>query len=532
METSGVAGSAGQTAMQVPAVADGGARRVAAGGFDEYERHDAMGLAALVAAGEVTPGELLEEALARIAARNPALNAVVVPLQEHARAAAAAPLPEGPFRGVPFLVKDLLATIAGVPTGSGNRLLARLPWPHDSELVRRFRSAGLVLAGKTNTPEFGLTPFTEPELFGPTRNPWDPARSPGGSSGGSAAAVAARIVPMASGGDGGGSIRIPAACCGLFGLKPSRGLTPTGPDLGEVWRGFACEHVLTRSVRDSAAMLDATAGADPGAPYAAPHSARPYLHEVSTPPGRLRIAFTARPLFGAPGAPVHPDCREGLADAVALLSELGHEVVEAAPGIDGEACSVAFVTILAAETRAAIELAAQLAGRKPSAADFEAATYSLGLLGRAMPASQYASSSNTLASATRAVGGFFEQFDVLLTPTLARPPIMIGELQPRGAERALMRVINAAGAGWLLRALGVVGPIAAKTFEYMPFTPLFNVTGQPAMSVPLHWNAQGLPIGMQFVGRLGDEATLLRLAGQLERARPWFDRAPPSLRPA
>ena len=494
----------------------------------DYRRHDGLGLAELVRTGQVSPLELVDEAIARIEALNPLLNAVVRPMFEQARAAAAGPLPDGPFRGVPFLLKDLLATVQGEPTSCGNRLLAAVPWPHDSELVRRFRAAGLVVVGKTNTPEFGLTPYTEPEAFGPACNPWNLAHSTGGSSGGSAAAVAARMVPLASGGDGGGSIRIPAACCGVFGLKVSRGRTPSGPDAGELWRGFAGEHVLTRSVRDSAAILDATAGADLGAPYAAPPApGATFLSATRAPPRALRIAFTARPLFGARDAPVHDDCREGLARTVALLGELGHQVEEDAPDIDGEAFALAFITILAAETRSAIEWAAAVAGRRPSPSDFEAATYSLGLLGRSTPASEYVNASALLQVGSRAVARFFERYDLLLTPTLAAPPIVTGELQPSGVERATMRVVNRLGAGWLLRMLDVVRPLAAKTFAYMPYTALFNATGQPAMSVPLHWNAAGLPVGMQFAARFGDEATLLALAAQLERARPWADRLPP-----
>ncbi|GMV01545.1 MAG: amidase [Burkholderiaceae bacterium] len=495
--------------------------------FDDYEDHDALGLAALVRAGAVQPIELVEAAIARIDARNPALNAVILPLYEQARAAAAGPLPDGPLRGVPILLKDLLATVQGVPTGYGNRMLRRIPAERDSELVRRLRAAGLVLLGKTNTPEFGLTPYTEPEAFGPARNPWDPSRTPGGSSGGSAAAVAAGMVPVASGGDGGGSIRIPASCCGLFGLKVSRGRTPTGPEFGELWHGFANEHVLTRSVRDSAALLDATAGEDVGAPYAAPRAPSSFVAEVLQEPGPLRIAFTARPLFGAACADVHRDCRDGLANAVALLAELGHALSEEAPRVDGEACAQAFLTILAAETRATIEQAARLAGRRPTPADFEAATWALGLLGRATPASGYAGAALYLQNVARGVGAFFQRYDVLLTPTLSQPPIAVGALQPGASERAAMRIVNALGAGWLLRHTGVVRALALKTFAWMPYTALFNVTGQPAMSVPLHWNAAGLPIGMHFVGRFGDEATLLRLAGQLERARPWARRRPP-----
>ena len=488
----------------------------------EYIRHDGLGLAALVRSSEVSAAELLETAITRIEALNPALNAVVRTRFERAHAEANQVYLSAPFAGVPFLVKDLLSTLAGEPTASGTRLLAQAPMPRDSELVRRFRAAGVVIVGRTNTPEFGLTPYTEPLLYGQTRNPWSSDHSPGGSSGGSAAAIAAGMVPLASGGDGGGSIRIPASCCGLFGMKPSRGMTPTGPEYGELWRGFAIEHVLSRSVRDSAAMLDATAGADAGAPYAAPGRARPFLEEVQAEPGRLRIAFTSKPLFGH--GPVHADCIAALKASARLLESLGHHVEEAIPRIDHDALALSFVTVLAGETWAQIEDIAKFAGRKPRAGDFEPATYSLGLLGRSLSAGAYAAAANRLQLAARRMAPFFDQFDVLMTPTLGAPPALIGALQPSRAEQRIMRVVNSFNAGWLLDALGVIEPLAQKTFEYIPFTPLFNATGQPAMSVPLHWNEAGLPIGTQFVGRFGNDALLFRLAGQLERAHPWFDR--------
>lgn len=312
-------------------------------------------MAELVRTKQITAGELVQEAIIRIEKHNPRLNAVIHTMFDQALTAAQGPLPDGPFQGVPFLLKDLISTYAGVPTSCGNRLLKNLPADHDSELVRRLKAAGLVVLGKTNTPEFGLVPFTEPEAFGVTRNPWDLSRSPGGSSGGSAAAVAARMTPMASGGDGGGSIRIPASCCGLFGLKPTRGRNPTGPDFGEFWRGFVVEHALTRSVRDSAALLDATAGDDIGAPYPAPPPNRPFLEEVTTEPGRLRVAFTATPFLGHE---VHNDCLMGLQAAIEILKQLGHEVVEDAPQIDREIFGVDFLTIVGAECRADMEWAA------------------------------------------------------------------------------------------------------------------------------------------------------------------------------
>ncbi len=493
---------------------------------ESYPELDGLALAALVRKGEVTAAELVEAAIARIETHNPALNAVVTKLYDRARAAAATSAPagqRGPFHGVPFLVKDLLATIEGVPTSNGNKLWQGVPAPRDSELVRRWTAAGLIPLGKTNTPEFGLTPYTEPLAWGPARNPWDLTRSPGGSSGGSAAAVAARLVPLASGGDGGGSIRIPASACGLFGLKPTRGRTPTGPDLGEAWHGFAIEHVLTRSVRDSAALLDATHGADIGAPYSVAPPAGPYLQELAKAPGRLRIAFTGKPLMGKH---VDAEVLASLERTVVLLKELGHEVIEAAPVLDNEPFSLAFVTILAAELRADIEYSAKRAGKKLSVRDFDPSSFGLGMLGKALSAKDYAEASRYLQVASRGLGAFFEGYDVLLTPTLARPPVLVGSLQPSAAEKALIAAIGSFDGGWLLKALGIVKPLAAQTFEFMPWTAAFNVTGQPAMSVPLETSASGLPLGMHFVGRFGDEATLFRLASQLETARPWAGRRP------
>jgi amidase len=424
---------------------------------------------------------------------------------------------------VPFLIKDLMAGYAGVPLSNGTRCMKDYIPKTDTEIVRRYKASGAIIVGKTNTPEFGLTPYTESELFGPALNPWDTTRTPGGSSGGSAAAIAARMVPLASGGDGGGSLRIPASCCGLFAMKPTRARTPTGPDVQEYWEGFAIEGVLSRSVRDSAAMLDAIAGPDAGAPYVAPKPERPFLSEVTTEPGKLRIAFTDTPFLGQT---VHPDCRRALEESVKMLESLGHTVVEDAPQVDSEALSMAFVTMLCGNVAADIIETAAMVNRSPSPADFEIATWGLGMLGRTITARDYLLAVRTLQYAARRIGRFFENYDVLVTPTLAKPPVKIGELAMPAFEAQALRLIAGLPVGWLLKALGLVKPIAAKAFDFVPYTPLFNVTGQPAMSVPLHWNADGLPIGVQFVGRYADEATLFRLAGQLERACPWFDRAP------
>jgi amidase len=493
-------------------------------GFEEYAGYDGLGLAQLVRAGEVHPSELVEEAIARIERTNPHLNAVIHKLYDQARAAVSAGLPDGSFRGVPFLVKDIQGDYAGVPSTQGCRFLKDVRPDHDSEIVRRCKEAGLVIVGKTNLPEFGLLPVTESELFGPAHNPWDLERTPGGSSGGSAAAVAAGVVPLAHGNDGGGSIRIPAACCGLFGLKPTRGRTPLGPDVVEGWHGLAVNHVLTRSVRDSAAMLDATCAPEVGAPYYAPAPARPFLEEVGADPGRLRIAFTTEPLLPAK---VHPDCAAAAREAARLCEALGHEVVEAAPRIDGQAFARAFVTMLFAETRADIVWAERMQHRRATSAGFEPQTWSMGLMGDQIRASDLSLALAQVKAVCRPIGRFFSEYDLLLTPTLAAPPLKIGALQMKGAELLAAKALGRLNAGKLLLAVAPIQAIAQKTFAFMPFTPLFNATGQPAMSVPLAWNGEGLPIGVHFVGRFGDEATLFRLAAQLEQARPWAGRVPP-----
>ncbi len=491
--------------------------------FPEYSKYDGLGLAELVRKKEISPLELVEEAVRRIEAHNPRLNAVVTKLYETARDDAKKPLSNGPFAGVPFLVKDLFATVAGVPTSNGNRLLRNIHAREDSEIVKRWRAAGLIILGKTNTPEFGLTPYTEPGAFGPTYNPWDLTRTPGGSSGGSGAAVAARLVPIASASDGGGSIRIPASACGIFGLKPTRARTPNGPEVGEIWHGFAIEHALTRSVRDSAALLDAAQGPDIGAPYHAPPRTGRFLDEVSVQPGKLRIAVTCKPMLGKN---VHPHVLDGFEATAKLLEKLGHSLTEAAPPVDGERFSVAFLTILAAELRADIEEAACAAETNVSIKDFDLATFGLGMLGKAFSGKDYAAASRYLQTSARKVAHFFEGYDLLLTPTLSQPPVKTGSLQPVGLKRLLIGLLGRLDWGRVIKWLGLIDQIAGETFEFIPWTPVFNVTGQPAMSVPLFWSEEKLPIGMHFVSKFGDEATLLRLAGQLEKEAPWAEKAP------
>ena len=490
--------------------------------FPDYAQYDGLGLAELVHKKKVSAGELVEEAISRIEMHNQKLNAVVYKLYDRAREKAKTKLPDGPFKGVPFLIKDLHVTIEGLPTSHGNKLWKDVPVKVTTEIVKRWEASGAIVVGRTNTPEFGLLPYTESDSLGPALNPWDVTCTPGGSSGGSGAAVAARMVPFATGGDGGGSIRIPASACGIFGLKPTRGRNPTGPVIGESWNGFDIEHVLTRSVRDSAAMLDATKGADIGAPYVIP-DVGPFLKEAGKKPGKLRIAFTTKPMLGKN---VHADCVKGMEETVALLKSLGHEVAEDAPAIDGEEYSLHFLTILSAHMRVDIEEAAEAAGRKVSVDDFDIATFGAAMFGITLKASDYAKALRYLQMKSRDIGRFFEKYDVLLTPVLNQPPVKIGALKPSAGEQAQLRLIARTGATWLLELAGVIKPIAAQTYEFIPWTPVFNVSGQPAMSVPLHWNDQGLPIGMHFVGKWGDETTLFRLAGQLEKAKPWSDKAP------
>lgn len=494
--------------------------------FPEFHQYDGLGLAELVRKKEVTPLELVEEVISRIEAYNPEINAVIYKMYARARERAKGELPSGSFTGVPFLIKDAVDTLEGEPTSSGTSILRDVLQPYDNETVQRFRAAGLIFLGKTNLSELCLLPYTEPKTFGPTRNPWDLTRTPGGSSGGSAAAVAACMVPVAGGSDGGGSIRIPASCCGVFGLKPTRGRVPTGPDIGDLWRGFAQESAISRSVRDSAAILDAIAGPDVGAPYWAPPVERPYLREVTTEPGRLRIAFTSHPFMGKD---VHGDCINELKDTVRLLEQLGHEVVEAVPQIDKEVFSLSYLTVIAAETYAEVNAIIEGAVQKTSVLDFEPGTQALAALGKIISAGDYAKALNYLSASSRKIAGFFEDYDILLTPTLARPPVPIGSLQISKAESRMVRLQSRLKAAWIMKALHVIDMLAKKTFDFMPYTAVFNVTGQPAMSVPLCWNEEGLPIGMQFAARFGDEATLFRLAGQLERAQPWFDKLPPGL---
>jgi amidase len=463
---------------------------------------DGTGQAELVRRGEVTPAELTEWAIGRIERLNPELNAVVTPMFDDALARVNAGV-SGPFAGVPYLLKDLVAEASGTRFTEGSMFLRDNVSSFDSELVVRLRRAGLVIVGKTNCPEFGMMPTCESVLFGPARNPWDVGRSTSGSSGGSAAAVAAGLVPMAHGNDVGGSLRYPASACGVFGLKPTRARNPLGPEYGDAIGGNAAEHAITRSVRDSAALLDATAGPDAGDPYWAPPPAGRFADEVGADPGRLRIAWTARTADGSLG---HPDCVAAVEDAVALCQELGHHIVDAQlPEITPEV-GAAIGTGFNAATAWILAYWIRKLGREPEPGEIEPLTRAFWEAGRQISAGDYLMAVTDTQAYTRRVAAFFSTVDLWLTPTMSEPPARLGEIV--STETEPMRALERGG-----RTVAYSGVIA-------------NITGHPAMSVPLWWNADGLPIGVHFLGRFGGEATLLRLAAQLEQARPWAGRRP------
>ncbi len=465
---------------------------------------DATALAQDVREKRASPLELVDEAIARIEAQNPALNAVITPMFDQAREAAQDPkLPEGPLRGVPFLLKDLVATYAGVPMASGSKALKDHIPKEDSELVKRFKAAGLIVLGKTNTCEFGLLPTTEPLAFGPTRNPWDLSRTAGGSSGGSAAAVAAGMVPAAHGNDGGGSIRIPASCTGIFGLKPTRARNPLGPGVFEILSGLVEEHVLTKSVRDSALFLDVTEGPGPGAPYCAPPLQERFTQSLKAASPSLRVAYsTQRP----DGTEVHPDCVRAVETSVRLLERLGHTPRRVTPPVPETELLRAFMILWASGTARDVQ-ALQEAKPELTEEDFEPFTWGLKAQGEGIRATAYLWAVECMRRAGARLADFFTDYDLWLTPTLGEPPLPLGSLQgTRGNPLA---------------------PLATAT-RFVPFTPLANLIGNPAMSVPLFWNDEGLPIGVHFLGRFGEESFLLQLAKQLENECPWSHRTPPA----
>ena len=464
---------------------------------------DALSQAQLVRKGEVTARELVESAIRRVENLNPLLNAVITPTFDLALEAAERKLPESPLAGVPFLLKDLVATCSGIRHTEGSAFLRNHVANQDSELVARLKRSGLIIIGITNTAEFGNASTAEPHLFGPTRNPWDTNRTTGGSSGGAGAAVAAGIVPMAHGNDGGGSIRIPSSCCGLFGLKPTRARNPLGPRFGDIYSGLVAEHALTRSVRDSAALLDATSGPALGDPYWAPPPQRSYFEEVGADPGKLRIAISTR----APsGVKVHPDCVRAVHETAKLCEGLGHDIVEEDPDFNAQEAEQAWFMLWAEGNAWLLDHWARQTGKALHREEFEPLTWALQELGRGRTAAEHLYGVQVLQNASRDFDRFFNIYDVWLTPTLAQPPPPLGALEP-SAENPL---------DWV----EVDG-------RFAPFTAIANGVGHPAMSIPLHWNADGLPIGVHFTGCFGGEDVLFRLAARLEDAKPWADRHPP-----
>ena len=476
-------------------------------GFADYHRHDGLALAQRVAAGEVTPQALLAAAIERAEQVDPVLNALSAKLYERARESLATVPERGLFAGVPFLLKDASADLAGTATTSGSQLFADRIAQRDSTLVERYRRAGLVIFGKTTTPEMSLAASTETSLTGATRNPWDITRTAGGSSGGAAAAVAAGIVPVAHASDGGGSIRIPASCCGLFGFKPTRARTPAGPAVGEGWGSLSAAHVVSRSVRDSAAMLDATHGPAPGDPYCAPHYAGRFRDEVETEPRALRIAFQRTPLRGTD---IDAECTHAAERAGELLETLGHGVEEVQPPGDWEELGQALWVLVASNVAHTLHARARELGRELARDDVDRVTWSTVEFSASLSVEAYPEALRTIHRQGRRMATFHEDYDVIMSPTLGQVPVPLGVQHTNNQDLEAYR-----------RALA----------RFTPFTQLFNMTGQPSASLPLHWTDEGLPVGVMVSAAFGEDALLFRLAGQLERAAPWFDRTPTSPQP-
>ncbi len=489
--------------------------------FEEYTNYDATGLAELIAGGQVSAKDVLAAALARIDAGEPRLNALVEDLRARAAAQLDWPILAGPFAGVPFLLKDLLQAYAGARMTVGAVALKTNVAAVNDEIVERFLAAGLVITGTTATPELGLRATTETLAHGATRNPWDLDRTPGGSSGGAAAAVAAGYVPMAGASDGGGSIRIPASYCGLFGLKPSRGRVPMGPLFGEAWEGATVSGVISRSVRDTARMLDAISGPDVGAPFIIAPPPRPFAAEMGARVERLRIGFSTRSPIGGR---VEPEPVAAVQAAAALLQSLGHVVEEAAPEVDGAALSRCFFTMYYAHVAATVDAVRKLTGAPESS--FHPDTRAAALVGRAIPAATYVAMHQSWNGFARAMGRFHQTHDIFLTPVTAMRPPRIGELDTPRAQQNISKLMVALRAGKLMMKSAAFEKLAFDSLERTPFTILANLTFCPAMSVPLHWGEDGLPVGVHFSAKFGAESLLLRLASQLETAQPWAARRP------
>lgn len=486
--------------------------------FKEYSQYDAIGLAQLIKAGDVSAKEALEAAIEQANRLNPKLNAIIHRFDERAYQAAAQGLPDGVFTGVPYLLKDLSFYFAGEPLTMGSRNVSIVP-KADNEIVRRMKATGVNTFGKTNTPEFGLIITTEPKAHGATHNPFKKGYSTGGSSGGSAAAVAAGIVPMAGAGDGGGSIRFPAAWCGVFGLKPSRGRNPLGPHYGEGWEGAIADHVITRSVRDSAAMLDATAGAEIGAPYVIAAPEESFLHAVSRPPKPLKIALMREPLF--PNTEVDAAVLAVLEQTGKQLSLMGHMVEYALPNIDIDKMWRDFFTVVSAHTALQVSDISRLYGAE-QVAKIEPQTRNMAMIGHALSAMDLLMAKQGWHQVQYQTGMFLQDFDMILCPTVPTPAVKHGVLPPGKLDELLMGVSallnKGINMGKIVYHSSLIEKLSAPVLSKMAYTTLGNITGLPAMSLPLGMSKTGLPIGMQFIGKMNDESTLLSLAAEFERA--------------
>lgn len=473
--------------------------------LDEYTQYDATGLSKLVRAGDVSPAELAGAFLAAVERVNPTLNAIIETFPERTDVPFDNLAADAPFAGVPFLIKDIGATEKGTRCEFGSRLAAGYVAPADSDLTQQWRAAGLNILGRTTTPELGFSCTTESVLYGPTLNPWDTTRMTGGSSGGAAAAVASGIVPIAHANDAGGSIRNPSSCCGLVGLKPTRGRTTPGPAAADIQCGLAIEHAVVRTLRDSAALLDATQGRGVGDPFTIAPPSRPYVEELKIAPGRLRIAFTTATWTGDP---VDPEYRSRVEETAKLCASLGHDVEEARPDYDAAALARANIQVKAASNAALVDYLASVTGREPGEATLEPPILDAYRLGKALTATEFLAAQNVFNTVTRTVSRFFASRDVLMTPTTALPA------QPLGTYSS-----NVPGMD--------IYEWGQRMYSFAAFTLICNVTGLPAISLPLHMHSAGVPIGVQFAGRFGGEATLLRLGAQLEKEQPWADRRPP-----
>lgn len=481
-----------------------------------YKQYDALGIAELVRNKEVTIDEVREAAIQEIEAKNPKLNAVIYKMYEEKEVSGS----DNVFYGVPTLTKNIAQEFEGHPMTSGSKLLENMIAEQDSEFVKQVKATGVIILGQTNVPEFALLGVTEPELYGPTRNPWNTDYTPGGSSGGAAAAVASGMVPIAGANDGGGSIRIPAAFNGLFGLKPTRGRVPIGPNRGRVWQGASVDHILSRTVRDSAAMLDQYT-TDRNNAFIAPPFEGSYLETVTTPINKpLKIAFSVNSPIGGK---VHEECVEAVRKTVKLLEDMGHYVEEKDAPVDGKRIANSYIMLYFAEVASTLKEIEQKLGRKVKLSDVEPTTWILGLLGKAVSSEEFLTSLKYWDIAAIEMENFHDEYDLYITPTTAFPPSKIGELDLSSAEKTLIKTVSGLGLSRILKKSGFVDQLAHKSLERTPFTQLANLTGQPAMSLPMHLTKEGLPCGVQVMARRGREDLLFQLAGELEQTDAWID---------